>query len=182
MQPLGLEEEIEVDVRIITATNKDLFKLMNEKSFRKDLYYRLNIINIHLSALRERKEDIPYLINHFVYKYSRILNKNVSKVENDFFEILQEHEYNGNIRELGNIIERVIALSDEGKLSAKDIQTVGNIDERIDDFGGQKLISIFVGESLLNIEKKVILTTYRLTNYNQKNCGKFKSFRQNYKK
>lgn len=166
--PLGSEEEIEVDVRIITATNKDLFKLMNEQRFREDLYYRLNVINIHLPSLRERKEDIPHLINHFIYKYGRILNKNVLKVENDFFEILQDHDYNGNIRELENIIERAIALSDDGKLSAKDIHLSGNNDGGVHNFSEQKLIPIFAGDTLYNIEKKVILSTYRLCNFNQK--------------
>ncbi len=83
--PIGSEEVVDVDVRIIAATNKDLMTLVNEGKFREDLFYRLNVINIHLPALRDRKEDIPYLINHFVYKYSRILNKDINKVEYDLF-------------------------------------------------------------------------------------------------
>ena len=114
--PLGAEEEIDVDVRIIAATNKDLFSLVNEGRFREDLYYRLNVININLPPLRERKEDIPFLVNHFIYKYSRILNKNIDKVEYDFIEALENYEFNGNIRELENLIERAIALSEGGVL------------------------------------------------------------------
>ncbi|WP_313233118.1 sigma-54-dependent transcriptional regulator [Tissierella praeacuta] len=165
---LGAEEEIDVDVRIITATNKDLFSLVNEGRFREDLYYRLNVININLPPLRERKEDIPFLVNHFIYKYSRILNKNIDKVEYDFIEALENYEFNGNIRELENLIERAIALSEGGVLTKKDILAHLNPDEKPNKIVGKKLIPVFIGDTLENIEKKVILSTFELCNHNQK--------------
>lgn len=166
--PIGSEDEINIDVRIITATNRDLLSLMNEGGFREDLYYRLNVINIHMPALRERREDIPSLINHFIYKYSRLLNKNINKIEDEFVKILESYSYKGNIRELENIIERAIALSEKGILSSNDLKIFNsNENERESDYG-KKLIPIFVGESLHDIEKRVILTTYEMYNKNQK--------------
>lgn len=166
--PLGAEEEIDVDVRIITATNKDLFELVGSGRFREDLYYRLNVINITLPPLRERKEDVPFLVNHFIYKYSRLLNKNIDKVEYDFIESLERYEFNGNIRELENLIERTIALSEGGVLNKRDILIHLNPDTKSGKIAGRKLIPIFVGDTLEEIERKAILSTFEICNHNQK--------------
>jgi len=166
--PVGSEENIKVDVRIIAATNRDLLSQVSTGMFREDLFYRLNVINIHMPALRERKEDIPYLINYFVYKYSRILNKNIEKIESDFVDVLENYDFNGNIRELENLIERAIALSDGDTLSKKDIISNIKKDEAINILYNKKLIPVFVGDTMESIEKKVILTTYEACGYNQK--------------
>lgn len=170
--PIGSEEVVDVDARIIAATNQDLMTLVNEGNFREDLFYRLNVINIHLPALRDRKEDIPYLINHFVYKYSRILNKDIKKVEYDFIKVLEEYEFNGNIRELENLIERAIALSDDQVLTKNDIINHVTKDKKSNTFENRKLIPIFVGESLEAVERKVIEVTYEVCSYNQKETAK----------
>ncbi len=169
--PLGSEEPIEVDVRIITATNRDISSLVNEGKFREDLFYRLNVINIFLPPLRERREDIPYLVEYFIYKYSRKLSKNISKVDNDFIKTLEGYDFKGNVRELENLIERAIALSDNNILTKKDIMNYINKGYESNEHIGKKLIPIFVGETLEMIEKKVIKETYRICNYNQKDTA-----------
>jgi two-component system response regulator AtoC len=170
--PVGSEDPIVVDVRIITATNKDLLNLVKEEKFREDLYYRLNVINIHMPALRDRPEDIVPLANYFIYKYSRLLNKEIRKVEYDFIETLEKYELNGNVRELENLVERAIALVEGDTLTKKDILSHINKDEKSEKFINKKLIPIFVGQTLENIEKKVIETTYIECNYNQKETAK----------
>jgi len=170
--PIGAEDPIEIDIRIIAATNKDLFQLMEDGKFREDLFYRLNVINIHLPPLKERKEDIPYLINYFVEKYSGILNKNIEKINSDFYNILESYDFKGNIRELENLIERAIALADDTKLTKKDLLDLDQTHNTNNSNLNCKLIPIFIGESLENIEKKVIEYTYRECSYNQRETAK----------
>ncbi len=116
--PLGSNESIRVDVRIIAATNADLRKLVDEGKFREDLYYRLNVINLSLPALRDRKDDIPPLIDHFFTRFSRENDKFLSSDERSSFsfepeamQILLEHNWPGNVRELENVVERAVVLS-----------------------------------------------------------------------
>ena len=107
---VGGSEDIRVDVRIISATNQDLFKKVKEGTFREDLYYRLNVIPISMPPLRKRKEDIPILVRHFIEKYSRQFGKEVRKISSYALELLMEYQFPGNVRELENIIERSVAL------------------------------------------------------------------------
>lgn len=110
-----------VDIRIIAATNKDLASLVKEGKFREDLYYRLKVISIKVPALRERKEDIPYLINHFIEIFSSTYNKKIKGVSPDAIKILLDYNYPGNIRELENIIERAVILSENGYITEKEL-------------------------------------------------------------
>jgi DNA-binding NtrC family response regulator len=119
-QPLGSNETIKVDVRILAATNDDLRKLVDEGRFRQDLYYRLNVINIALPALRERKEDIPSLVDFFFTKYCRenqkfldASNRSVLHFEPEGMQILMDHNWPGNVRELENVVERAVVLASE---------------------------------------------------------------------
>lgn len=107
---VGGTEERPVDVRVIAATNKDLETEVMEGHFREDLYYRLNVINIHLPPVRERKGDIPLLAQYFLDKYSRVLAKDVRKISAYALDILSRYDFPGNVRELENIIERSVAL------------------------------------------------------------------------
>jgi DNA-binding NtrC family response regulator len=111
IQPLGSNKTINVDVRIIVATNVDLKEKVDQNEFRDDLYYRLNIINIHLPPLRERKEDIPLLAKHFIKKYARENNKTISGMDGKFLKHLMDYHWPGNIRELENAVIRAIILS-----------------------------------------------------------------------
>ena len=113
-EPLGSNTPVETNVRIITATNKDLKVLVQEGRFREDLYYRLNVVRIHLPPLRERKEDIPLLINQFVKEFSAQLGKDIAGVSNPVLHILMHHNFPGNIRELKNIVEYAFILCEGG--------------------------------------------------------------------
>ncbi len=107
---VGSTENIQVNVRIICATNKVLEREVEEGSFREDLYYRLNVIQIQMPRLAERREDIPLLSEHFVKKYARELNRKIQKVSDEALQILMNYSYPGNVRELENILERAVAL------------------------------------------------------------------------
>lgn len=107
---VGDVEDIRVEVRIIAATNRNLQQMITQGSFRQDLFYRLNVINIDMPALRERVEDIPLLARHFIKKHASKLGKQVENISDEALEILRKYEYPGNIRELENIIERTVAL------------------------------------------------------------------------
>jgi two-component system response regulator PilR (NtrC family) len=107
---VGANEDIKIEVRIIAATNRDLENMVKDGSFRQDLYYRLNVINIKTPGLRERKEDIPLLANHFLKKYNDRLGKSVQGISLEAMENLKKYDYPGNVRELENIIERTVAL------------------------------------------------------------------------
>ena len=117
-EPLGSDKTIFADVRIIAATNLDLKKATQEKQFREDLYYRLNVFPIYLPPLRERKEDIPLLVEHFIKIYQKELGKTVEGISQEVLDILTKYDWRGNIRELENVIERAIVLFDDGFLSA----------------------------------------------------------------
>ena len=120
---VGGTEDIRVDVRIIAATNKELEEAVKEKRFREDLFYRRNVIQIKLPPLRDRREDIQTLANHFLKKYSQELSKNISKISPEALQILLNYEYPGNVRELQNIIERAVALESSPDLTAHNLSS-----------------------------------------------------------
>ena len=107
---VGGLEELPADIRVIAATNQDLAKAVAEGRFREDLFYRINVIPIALPPLRERREDIPLLAEHFLAKYSEQMEKQISGVSREAMELLLRHDWPGNIRELENVIERAVAL------------------------------------------------------------------------
>jgi formate hydrogenlyase transcriptional activator len=100
-----------VDVRLVAATNQDLGKMVEDRQFRADLYYRLNVFPIRLPALRERREDIPLLTRHFVAYYAKQMNKRIDVIAPETMEALMRYDWPGNIRELQNLIERAVILS-----------------------------------------------------------------------
>src|SRR6185312_11048221 len=107
---VGATEDSKVEVRIIAATNRDLEDMVKQGTFRQDLFYRLNVINIKTPPLRERSDDIPLLANHFLKKYNDRLGKQIGGISADAMELLKKYDYPGNVRELENIIERTVAL------------------------------------------------------------------------
>ncbi|NIP42154.1 MAG: PAS domain-containing protein, partial [candidate division Zixibacteria bacterium] len=109
-EPLGGTESVEANVRIITASNRNLQKLVKAGRFREDLFYRINVITIKLPPLRERKEDIPLLVNHFINRFNNLKDRIITEVSPDVMAILMSHDYPGNIRELENIIEHAFVL------------------------------------------------------------------------
>lgn len=107
---VGATEDIKIDVRIMAATNRDLEAMVKDGGFRQDLFYRLNVINIKTPSLRERRDDVPLLANHFLKKYNDRLTKTIGSISAEAMEMLKKYDYPGNVRELENIIERTVAL------------------------------------------------------------------------
>jgi two-component system response regulator AtoC len=118
---VGESKSIQIDVRIITATAKDLIKEVNENRFREDLFYRLNVLPIHIPPLRERKEDIPLLVQHFINKYSESMNKNVVGITSKALDALINYRWYGNVRELENTIERAVVLTDRENIELENL-------------------------------------------------------------
>jgi transcriptional regulator with PAS, ATPase and Fis domain len=110
VEPLGGIEPMAVDVRVITATNRDLARLVKAGKFRQDLYYRVRVVHISLPGLAQRREDIPLLIDHLIAKFNRLEGKDIAGVSDDVLARLMEHDYPGNVRELENIIEQAFVL------------------------------------------------------------------------
>ena len=118
IRPVGSTEEIDVDVRVIAATNKDLEKEIAEGRFREDLYYRLSVIPIHLPPLRERRDDIPLLVREFLGRLAKSMGKKVDGIEPEAMRLLEVYDWPGNVRELENTIERALALESDHRISA----------------------------------------------------------------
>ena len=118
-EPVGAVSTVKANVRIITATNKKLDRLVREDKFRDDLYYRVNVMKLELPPLRDKKEDIPLLVDHFISKFNRLHNKNICCVTNEVTVALQAYDYPGNVRELENIIEHCFVLCEGEIIEAK---------------------------------------------------------------
>ena len=135
---VGGNKEISSDFRVICATNKDLKNMVENGTFREDLFYRLNVVNIHIPPLRDRKEDIPLLVDYFIKKYCTSMNKPPASIDPSALKRLQEFNFPGNIRELENMIERAIVVGDGKKISLKDLPLektfVSSSAESLDDF------------------------------------------------
>jgi len=161
-QPVGGSKTHKVDVRIISASNRNLEQLVKEKKFREDLYYRLTVVPINISPLRDRKEDIPFLVDFFISKYGEGRKFNI---DNDVFKILHEYDWPGNVRELENIIERILALATENEI------TPSNIPEHIsfepDESSATTIQIPEEGIGLNILEKRVIKEILQRTGGNQ---------------
>lgn len=148
---IGGSEDIKVDVRIISATNKNLQEKVKKGEFREDLYYRLNVIPIFLPPLRERREDIPLLINSFIEKYSKMFDKEIRNISSYAMELLMNYDFPGNIRELENIIERGVAIESSNIILPENLTfNAPKFDMEIDDRG------IDLNAELDGIEKMLI--------------------------
>jgi DNA-binding NtrC family response regulator len=124
-EPLGAERTQKVDVRVIAATNRDLKQMVSEAKFQEDLYYRLNVIPIEIPPLRERREDIPVLVEHFVEKHRQRTGKQIDRVDPEVIEALRRYDWPGNVRELENTIERAVVLTTDPVLTLSSISLVG---------------------------------------------------------
>jgi transcriptional regulator with PAS, ATPase and Fis domain len=143
---VGGNKEISSDFRVICATNKDLKNMVENGSFREDLFYRLNVVNIHVPPLRERKSDIPLLVDYFIRKYCTTMNKPHITIDSSAIKRLQDFNFPGNIRELENMIERAIVVGDGRKISLKDLPLektiVTSSAESLDDFEKEFILQI----------------------------------------
>ncbi|OPJ56427.1 sigma 54-interacting transcriptional regulator [Alkalithermobacter paradoxus] len=161
---IGSSEEEDIDVRIITATNKNLEKMIKDGTFREDLYYRLNVIPVYLPPLRSRKEDIPLLVNFFIDKLNKKLGKKIIGFDMKFINKLMEYEWPGNIRELENVVERAMNLCDEKILKCKDLMidfTNGIIENNKNKSLG---VDLFLSDVVELAEKEAILEALKKYN------------------
>lgn len=150
---VGGHKEIESDFRVICATNRDLKKLVEEGLFREDLYYRLNVVNILIPPLRERPEDIPQLVDHFIKKYCTSMSRNLISIDKAAMKRLMEHDFPGNVRELENMIERAIVVGNGREILLKDLPL------------GKNSVSTSY-ESLEDLERNHILEMLNKYNWN----------------
>lgn len=156
---VGGNKELTSDFRVICATNKDLESMVKSGTFREDLFYRLNVLNISVPPLRERKEDIPHLVNHFIAKYCKAMSRDMITIEPAALQHLTEFDYPGNVRELENMIERAIVVGNGKEIRLKDLPM------------GREVISDSV-ESLDELERKHVEKILRKYDWNISRAAK----------
>ncbi|MFD0826310.1 sigma-54-dependent transcriptional regulator [Neobacillus sp. M.A.Huq-85] len=166
VMPVGGTQEIDFNVRIISATNRDLVKEVKENRFREDLYYRLNVIPVKLPPLRERKDDIPLLVEFFIHQIGDRMGKPIDGISREALQILKQYSFPGNIRELQNIMERAIALTNSSLIEKVDLPS--EIQQENHVFRGYTLIPVYVGEIMDEIEKRVIFHNLAAFNGNRR--------------
>jgi len=151
---VGSSRTIQVDVRIIAATNSDLEQEVKEGRFRQDLFYRLNVITIEIPPIRERVEDIPLLAGHFLNKYTEMNNKKINGFSSDVHQVLRSYPWPGNVRELENVVERAVSLCQTQTIELSDLPT-----RMTDVHYGESQLEIPIGISLEEIEQMVLKKT-----------------------
>ncbi len=179
---VGGSESYPIDVRIIATTNRDLIDEINNGNFREDLYFRLDVVNIHLLSLRERKDDIKYIASHFIKYFNNENGFTVDEtLSKETIEKLIDYEWPGNIRQLQNVIERAVIYKKTGKLAPEDVilnrrapkinkaysTTQDETDSQLDEFA----MVINAGMSLAEVEKKLIELTLKYTNNNRNSAS-----------
>jgi putative PEP-CTERM system response regulator len=169
---VGGSKTIKVDVRLIAATNKDLNQLLKKEVFREDLYYRINVVPIVIPPLRERREDVPLLLDHFIKYFNFENNKNVKGFSGEAFEMMMNYEWPGNVRELENLIERVIALTHNEYIQANELpftlMNISKINELKESILNGKLSFLKAEEEF---ERGIIMDALRRTNYIQSHAA-----------
>ncbi len=166
-EPLGSNTPVKTDVRIITATNRKLDEMVKNKEFREDLYYRLNVVKIELPPLRERMEDLPILIDHFIQRFNRQRNKQISGISDDALAILKRYDFPGNIRELENIIEYAFIMCHDSVILPRHLPEVflDSIDR------GPNAADTGKPMTLAEVEKQAILEALKRNDYKKmKTC------------
>ena len=167
---LGGTRTVGVDVRIITATNRNLSQMVQDGRFREDLFYRLNVVSVDMPPLRDRKDDIPALVEFFVRRFSAELKKKVDSVASDAMKVLQRHHWPGNIRELENVVERAVLLTDGSTVTLSDLQ-IG--DQAVTTSRGQSLVVNIpaTGIRLEEIERQAVVEALKMSNWIQKDAA-----------
>lgn len=169
---LGGTKTIKVDVRIIAATNTELEELIRQKAFRKDLFYRLNVIKIELPPLRERKEDIPHLVKHFLDIYAKENNKEIEGISEDVLEILEKNSWPGNVRELENLIERAVVFAKSKIITRENLPEFLLVSENENrDFAGSAEGELNLRDQTIAFQKRLIVATLKKAKGVQKNAA-----------
>lgn len=170
VRALGSSKELPIDVRILSATHKDLSQLVKEGKFRQDLFYRINVIEIHIPSLRDRAADIPVLAEHLLDKLARVNNSPSVRISPAALRALQSYAFPGNVRELENILERAVTLCEGEELSVDDLALPTTGDEVAPVGAGSEAVSL---ESKLdNVEKDAIMKALEQTRYNKTAAAK----------
>ncbi len=169
---VGSTQAVKADVRIIAATNKDLFRAVKEDQFREDLFYRINVVSIKLPPLRERREDIPLLFEHFMHRFNKEFNKSIEHISLKAMELLMKYPWPGNVRELENALQRAIVLCEGNIITNKDLpfyiqflDTETKLDIGSADFS--KSLIETVKDITDEVEKQIILKALKKTNWNR---------------
>ncbi len=166
---VGGETTIKGDFRIIAATNKDLKEMVDDNKFREDLYYRLNVVPIKISPLRERKDDIPLLIDYSIDKFSSQMGKNRFRISNEALDLMMKYDWPGNIRELQNIVERCVILASGQEII---VDLLPNEIRNRNNLINSNIILPEEGLSLEEVEKNLIVQALERTDQNQTNAAK----------
>jgi len=168
--PVGGHKPVKVDVRVIAATNKDLEREVERGTFRPDLFYRLNVIPIRLPSLRERREDIPLLVEHFLRHYCAVVERRLMKVDKETLRVLTEYEWPGNVRELENVIERGVILEESERLTPESLPD--RVREGRATFGETGRVRPPSGEGTLEeIEKAYLVQVLEETGWHKKKAS-----------
>jgi DNA-binding NtrC family response regulator len=170
IERVGSSKPINVDSRVISATNIDLKKLMKNGTFRQDLFYRLNVIPIELPPLRERREDIPLLVDYYLKNFNRILNKKIIDVDDDAMDLIMNYYWPGNIRELKNIVERIVTLKHGGGISVDDLPLEITMKDRSGD--AYRLVDMKYLAARDQLDKQFILSALKKSGGNQIKAAK----------
>ncbi len=164
--PVGGTKHIQTNVRIIAATNQNLYEKTKKGEFREDLFYRLNVVEIKLPSLNERKDDIPLLVNHFIEKYCNEMGKKVLGVDNETMKVLMGHDWQGGVRELENVIERAVIFA------TGDMITVENLAEHIRGESQPHGYPDSLKEAIAGFEREHILRIIKKFDYNKEEAAK----------
>ncbi len=172
--PVGTTQQKKADVRVLAATNKDLVEMVKQGTFREDLYYRLNVINVVVPPLRDRKEDIPILVNHFLEKSSKQLsgNKTTKKLSKSCLEMLMNHDWPGNVRELENEVERLCVLAGGDELEVSSDYLSPRIRDKAQSAFPGLRVNGKLKDSLEELEKQMILDGLERTGWNKSKLAK----------
>lgn len=174
IRPVGAQMETHIDVRILSATHKDLAKLVSESRFREDLFYRINVIELHIPALRERPEDIPLLVEHFTRLLAQQMGIHQPRLSAAAMQAMANYPFPGNVRELENILERALTLCDNEFIDIAELHLSNNRTEREPDGNNNELNVEQMGlEAYLeSIERDLIIKALEKTNHNKTAAAK----------
>ncbi len=167
-QPLGATKPVKADIRVIAASNKDLSELVKKGVFRQDLFYRINVVNLNLPPLRDRKEDIPMLVQHFILKFNRLRGRDITGISHDALKLILLHDYPGNIRELENIIEHAFVLCHEGQIEIHYLP-----DKLRVSLSRQPAAHVKIDEALHSVETQVIIDALKRNRYNRLTTARY---------
>ena len=176
IERVGGTRRIGIDVRVIAATNMDLKKAVSDRTFRDDLYYRLNVVPITVCPLRERRTDIPLLVDHFLRKYNQELSKHIEGISPDALACLQEYPWPGNVRELQNVIERSVALIEAPVIQLQDLP----VELMFPDPGGRsRPTEVPLKQACEQFERQIVLRVLQRVRWNQSEAARLLNLHRN---